>query len=296
MSAATGDDTAVGGTGRDDESPGRRLWRTLETLHACLYFLPEQFAAFEELGVNPAALGYFPLRAAPMGAVPAELVAATFFNFNPDIVAMIVPGVWDRVGPDAWVTARFDIVDRAYRRMFGDEVVEGDDVAEAAALARTAAEVCGVAGRPLYAANAALAWPGQPHLDLFHAATLLREWRGDAHVALLVEADLSAPEALVLHAATGAVSGRFLRNSRGWSREQWGTAEDGLRARGWLDEQGRLTDAGEAAKRDLEDRTDALSEAPAERLGTPDLDRLTELVRPLRRAIAAAGTFGAASA
>jgi hypothetical protein len=72
-----------------------------------------------------------------------------------------------------------------------------------AGLAREAASACTAEGRPLYAGHAGLDWPDAPHVAAWHAATLLREHRGDGHIAALVAAGLSGIDALVTHVATG---------------------------------------------------------------------------------------------
>ena len=127
----------------------RKTWRTLEPLHGMIYFVPEAAEAYERLGIKGRA-GYFASRAAPMGAVAAELVVATFFNFNPDLVHAAIPGAWDITTPEALVNARLAAVDGAFRRVLGNEVLESRSMARAAELARGLAETAGahVEGRP----------------------------------------------------------------------------------------------------------------------------------------------------
>lgn len=89
----------------------------------------------------------------------------------------------------------------------------------------------GTAGRPLAAANADLPWPGEPHLVLWHAINVLREQRGDGHIAALQVAGLDPCEALVSFAAIGAAPAEVFA-SRGWSAAEWSAARDRLTARG----------------------------------------------------------------
>ena len=91
---------------------------------------------------------------------------------------------------------------------------------EVLALARRAAEAAceHPQGRPLFAAHAALPWPDEPLLQLWHAQTLLREFRGDGHVACLLSEGVGPLDALVLHAATGEVPVDFLKASRAGRR------------------------------------------------------------------------------
>jgi len=261
----------------------RKTWRTLEPLHGMVYFVPEAAAAYERLGITGRA-GYFASRAAPMGAVQADVVVSTFFNFDPELVHAAIPSSWAIAAPEALVAARFAAVDAACRRLLGDEVLASAEMRRAADLARTAAEEASrrAEGRPLAAAHADVAWPAEPHLVLWHAQSILREYRGDGHIALLVVHGLSGIEALVTHAAAGDVPAQLLRSTRGWPPEAWDAAIDALRERGWL-ERGdplRFTEWGGAQRRAIEDGTDALAAAPYDVLGDEDCAALRALVRP----------------
>ena len=274
-----------------DPSTARKTWRTLEPYHGLVYFAPEPVAAYAAIGVDGRS-GYFASRAAPMGAVPAEVVQATFFNFNPELVATAMAGVWSSASPAQVLAARLEGADHALRAALGDGPLEGPEVAEAAQLARTAAEACTVEGRPLYAGHASLPWPEPPHLQLWHAVSLLREFRGDGHIACLVVEGLSGCEALVVHGASGEVSPSVLRSSRAWPEGDWAAASARLVARGWLDGDGALTAEGRAGRQRIEDRTDVLALAPWEALGEQGCERLRALVRPLSKTIVGSGAFG----
>ncbi len=139
-----------------------------------------------------------------------------------------------------------------------------------------------VEGRPLAAAHAEAGWPAQPHLVLWHAQSILREFRGDGHIALLVTHGLSGIEALVTHAATGEVPAHVLLSTRGWSPEAWDGAVDSLQRRGWVEtgEPLRLTEWGASQRRMIEEGTDRLAAAPYDVLGEDDCTELRALVRP----------------
>jgi hypothetical protein len=261
----------------------RKTWRTLEPLHGMVYFVPEAAEAYARLGITGRA-GYFASRAAPMGAVTADVVASTFFNFNPELVHAAIPSAWQTATPAALMAARFSAVDAAFRRLLGDEVLSSDDMCRAAELARHAAEEAGrrVEGRPLAAAHSDVAWPTAPHLVLWHAQSILREYRGDGHIAQLVVRGLSGLEALVTHAAAGDVPEHILRSTRGWPQDAWDAAVDALRVRGWL-EQGdevRFTEWGASQRRALEEGTDTLAAAPYAVLGEERCAELRVLARP----------------
>ena len=168
-----------------DPLVARKTWRTLEPLHGLIYFAPEATEEYAAIGLVPEVGGYFASRAAPMGAVPAAVVIATFYNFRPEVVRREIPRAWEIASPAQILTARFRAADRALRRILGD-AADGPDVAEAAVLARRAAlaVVDHPEGRALFGGHASLEWPDDPLLVLWHAQSLLREFRGDGHVAL----------------------------------------------------------------------------------------------------------------
>lgn len=271
----------------------RKQWRTLEPYHGLIYFAPEAEEHYIAAGLEPGRMGYFASRAAPMGAVPAEVVMATFFNFSPDLVRSVIPRAWQLATPEDLVSARQAAAGAALTRTLGAAVVLGDEMVEAAELARAAADCCSAPGRPLYAGHASLGWPEAPHLALWHAVSLLREFRGDGHIAAMVaEGITSGCEALVIHAATGEVPAAMLQASRGWSDDAWAAAVSVLRDRGWVTPDGLLTEAGRSHRQRVEDLTDATSMAPWQRLGPDRCDRLRHLVRPWSKAIVESGTFG----
>ncbi|MBV7246653.1 hypothetical protein [Streptomyces sp. MW-W600-10] len=293
----------------------RQMWHLLEPLHAVLYYAPEAFEEAAALGYDTEERwsSYFAWRAAPLGAVGAAEVVRTFHSFAPVMVDGYVPDGWATADPDAVLAARLRAVDRAYRALFGDRV-EGPQFAEAAALARRAAEAAGpgipgdlgvakdpgapgglgVAKAPgapgglgvakgpgalsgLGAANSALSWPDAPHLALWHAATVLREHRGDGHIAALAEAGLDPVESLVSFAAVGAAAPEVFA-SRGWSAAEWGAARQRLRERGLLAADGTATDAGRELRAKVELRTDEEAAAPWRALGEAGRERLAGLL------------------
>jgi hypothetical protein len=265
----------------------RKAHRTLEPLHTCCYFAPEMGDAYAAAGAKGTMRAYFGVRSAPMGIVPLEVVVATFYNFAPHLVAQAIPAIWESTTPEALLAARYAGVDVAYRRMLGDDVVESAEMAEAAELAREATTALSALGRPLFAGHAALPWPEPAHLQLFHAQTLLREHRGDGHVAALTLAGLDAIGALVTHVATGeGLLLPMIRATRGWTDEEWNAGEARVVARGLVKE-GALTDAGRALRDQIEAQTDEAAAAPYEHLGEANVSRLRDLARPWSKTISA---------
>ena len=276
-----------------DPIVARKMWRTLEPCHGLIYFTRRATEAYDALGI-PRETGYFASRSAAMGAVNAEVVAATFYNFNPDLIRPGIPAVWDTVTPAAVIEARFSAADAALREILGDEVAGSEEMAWAATTARRAAEACETAGRPLFAGHSGLAWPDEPLLDFWHAVTLLREYRGDGHVAALLLADVRPCESLHCHvaAADGQLPARVLQSTRGWPDDEWATAAEALRTRGWLEADGSFTEAGRAAREQVEAATDERAITPWAVLGEETCDRLRATVRPWSRAVVSSGVLG----
>jgi hypothetical protein len=265
----------------------RKAHRTLEPLHAITYFAPEPGEEYAAAGLKGGMRQYFAVRSAPMGIVPVEVVIATFFNFAPYLIEQAIPSAWDDTTPEAMIAARYVGADRIYQRVLGAEVLGGDELAEAAGLARDACSVLGVEGRALYAGHAALPWPEPPHLKLFHAATLLREHRGDAHIGALVLARLDPVEALVTHLSIAeGMPYDMVRATRGWKDEDWDAGVVRCRERGLVDENSKATEAGLALRDQVETQTNAVDTAPYLHLGAEKTERLRELVKPWSRALA----------
>lgn len=277
-----------------DPSISRTTWRALEPYHAMAYFAPEpqeEYAAVRLDNQQNRAAGYFPARAAAMGAVSPGVVQATFFNFSPLAVAVGMAGAWDKTSPGELSAARYRGADRALRRLCGDQL-ESTATAEAADLARSACEACTPYGRPLYGANAGLDWPEEPHMVLWHAITLLREYRGDGHIAALVTDGFTGLESAVTHVAQGDLWNKdALRTTRGYSEEEWQACVQDQQQRGLLDQDEQFTDQGRARRQHVEDATDRLALPPWERLGEAACERLRKAVAPLVKAIADGGGF-----
>jgi hypothetical protein len=276
-----------------DPVVARKTWRTLEPVHGFVYFAPEAEAAYVAAGLKPGRMGYFASRSAPMGAVAADVVIATFFNFHHGLVRSVIPEAWTLASPDAVLAARLEVADAGLRRILGDEALRSAELAEAAALARRAAEAASERpeGRPLFAGHASLPWPDDAHLVLWHAQTLLREFRGDAHIAAMTAQGLNGLEALVCHAASGDVPTETLRTTRSYSAEEWAAGVAGLVTRGIVNADGTFTDEGRRARDEVERLTDERSVVAYAAIGEDGCERLRSLARPFSKTVSAAA-FG----
>ncbi|MEW2511432.1 hypothetical protein [Streptomyces sp. NPDC046870] len=267
----------------------RALWERYEPVHSLVYFAPEARRAADGLGLRGFWMGYFALRAAPLGTVPPAVVTSCFYVFHRARVERALPDAWSYATPAEALSARLAAMDAAMTRLFGADTVGSAAFAEAADLAWEAAAGADTAGRVLGAANQALERPREPAARLWQALTTLREQRGDSHVAVLVGLGLGPVEAMVLKAAAGESDEAFLRETRKWPRDEWAAAVARLRADGRLTADGTPTPAGAALRAEAEALTDAAAEGPWTALGTERTGRLAGLLEPLARTVGESG-------
>jgi hypothetical protein len=271
---------------RREPGLARRFFDRFEPVHAVTYFAPEARAALDGLGYRGFWMGYFAARSAPLGIVPREVVTAIFYNFAPERVAKALPAAWEVAGPEAALRARQESAVAALRR-YGIAVDE--NVVVAAELAGRAAREAPLDGRPLFAANLALPWPDDPLTALWHAATLLREQRGDGHVAVLAAAGISGRESNVLHAAAGRIPRDYIARARDYDEAAWRQYEQRLAERGLLNGDGSLTAAGRELKDHIESSTDALALSALDALRDDEMETLFQALTPITRTVVAGG-------
>ena len=262
----------------------RELWRRLESVHAVTYFAPESLEAAQDVGVRGFWRSYFGFRAAPLGACSAGPVTAAFFGFAPSMVARAIPSVWDLATPDALVEARAKGATAALRRLAGDELHEALEDGWVLATLEGAIAHQPPGGRPLFAANRALDRSDVPVTALWQLATVLREHRGDGHVAAWTVAGYSPLEVAVLFVADGGTTREALQPNRGWTDEEWAEATALLERRGLvLDDE--TTAEGRATRADIERTTDDLADAPFAGLDDAERQRLLDVLEPPARTI-----------
>jgi hypothetical protein len=263
----------------------RRMYGLIEPIGLVPYFADESDEALMALGLRNSWDAYFAGRAAPLGAgVPAEVVHAVFYNFAPGEVARHLPKVWDLTTPEAALAARERGCVAGLRRILG-ELADDPGVARAGDLLVKAATSAPVEGRALYAALRALPVPQEPVARLWHAATLLREHRGDGHIVALLAEGIGGTEAHVLHALSAGIPAHEFGRVGHLPAAQLTAVVDGMRARGLVGADGRLTADGHAAKERVEALTDRLAEAPYHALSPGELDRLTTDLEPISAAL-----------
>jgi hypothetical protein len=276
----------------DAAATARSMWTLFEPIHAVTYFAPEARSAFEQAGLRGFWRGYFAGRAAPLGAVSATVVTASFFNFAPAFVARAIPGVWDLITPEDALQVRAAGATEALGRLLAGR--EADAAAAADLLWQVIGEL-DFSGRVLAAADAALPIPGASGPSgssgssdlarLWQAATVLREHRGDGHFAALAAADIDGCEAVALRCCID-LRREDLQPARGWTDEAWDDALSRLAGRGWVSADGRLTSAGREAHAAVENATDWAAARPWARLGPETTAELVTVLTPLAHACA----------
>jgi hypothetical protein len=239
--------------------------------------------AFLDVGMRNYWDGYFAGRAAPLGRAPAEVVHAVFYNFADGEVARHIPWVWGRITPEEAVAVRERGSAAALRQRIG-ELADSSGLVRAADLATRAATSAPTEGRVLYAGLRALDVPQEPVARLWHAATLLREHRGDGHNAVLVAHGIGGAEAHVLMALSLGMKAEEFGRINHLPATQLTAVVDGLRSRGLVDADGRFTDAGRETRDRIEALTDDLAAPAYDVLSTDELDELVSTLEPIAAA------------
>jgi hypothetical protein len=276
----------IGGDEMSHPEPvARRMYDLVEPIGLLPYAADESDEALLSLGLRNQWDAYFAGRAAPFGrSVPAAVVHAVFYNFAAGEVARHLPKVWELTTPEAALAARERGCVAGLRRILG-ELVDEPGVARAGDLLLTAATSAPVEGRALYAALRALPVPREPLARLWHAATLLREHRGDGHTVALMAEGVGGTEAHVLHALSIDMPAKEFGRLGHLPAAQLTAVIDGMRGRGLVGPDGWLTADGRATKQRVEALTDRLAEAPYNALTPSQLDRLVTDLQPISAAI-----------
>jgi hypothetical protein len=268
-------------------SLARRMFDLVEPIGVLPYSADEPNDALFALGFTNYWDIYFAGRAAPLGLVPAEVVDALFYNFAPGEVARHIPNVWRTTTPEAAIAARQIGCVNALRRILGDRI-DSPDFARAAELLTKAATSAPSEGRPMYAALRALPIPDDPAARLFHAATMLREHRGDGHIAALMVEGVGGLEAHVLLALDMGLPAEKFGRIHHLPAAQLAAVIRGMRERGLIGDDGWLSETGRAVKQRVEAITDDLAARPYEALTPDQLDELMAILEPLAALLLAA--------
>ena len=240
----------------------RAFWRSIEAVHDVVYFAPDAKQRYESLGLKGYWMGYVASRSAALGAASPTTVTALFHGFAPALVRRALPDAWERATPADVLETRLAIARDAL-----SPALDGVDVDRVARELEQVVAGLDFAGKPLAAAHADVPVPGDEVGRLWHAATVVRESRGDCHVAVLTAAGLDGASANALAVAAG-LAPTEQRTVRGWTEDEWSDAVGRLGTRGWVDATGALTDTGRSARAQIEDTTDRVCAAGLDRRAT----------------------------
>ena len=263
----------------------RSFWQAIEIIHDVVYFAPDTKQRYEALGLKGYWMGYFASRSAALGTPTPELVIALFHGFAPRMVHRALPDAWSMASRDHVLATRYDLARDALASGLADADVE-----------RLAKELTAIwtsldfAGKGLAAAHASLPIPDDPVGRLWHAATVLREYRGDCHVALLTAAGLDGAAANALAVADGRGAPNQ-REMRGWTEDEWAEAYERLRRRAWTDEFATITESGRAARAQIEDATDRVSASSFDEEAQARTITLEDALVSVARAIETSGAM-----
>ncbi|MBV8985947.1 MAG: hypothetical protein JO248_16060 [Acidimicrobiia bacterium] len=264
----------------------RRLRDLIEPLAANVYFAPEAQENYKALGLSYIP-SYFRSRSACMGDVVGEMVVAAFGVFNP---AIVLPAIEEgrKVSVDDILHARQRGAIAALQRIL-DGVPDG--AARATELLRRAGDACTCEGHAIYAGLRSLGFPGDPMGDLWRAADLLREHRGDSHIIAWTSHDVDAVEVTLLTELWWRMPLKSYVATRGWTPEEIDAGIARLIERGLI-EGGEFTTAGEQVRASIEESTDRQERRVVEALGN-DADELLDILEPWAKAIVASGGYPA---
>ena len=243
--------------------------------------------AFLAVGMRNYWDGYFAGRAAPLGLAPSEVVHAVFYNFAEGEVARHIPWVWGKISPQEALAVRERGSAAALRQRIG-QLADSPDLERVLDLAVRAAVSAPIEGRALYAGLRALAVPEEPVARLWHAATLLREHRGDGHNAALLAHSIGGTEAHVLMALALGMRAQEFGRLHHLPKARLAAVVDRLRERGLVDGAGEFTDAGRATRERIEALTDELAAPAYDVLSADELDELIAGLEPIAAAVEAA--------
>jgi hypothetical protein len=265
----------------------RRMFELVEPIGVIPYSADEPNETMFALGFTNYWDIYFAGRAAPLGLVPAEVVDALFYNFAPGEVARHIPKVWRTTTPELAMAARQAGCANALRRILADRV-DSPAFARCVELLTKAATSAPFEGRPLYAALRAIPLPDDVVERLFHAASMLREHRGDGHIVALMSEGVSGLEAHALFALDMDMPAEKFGRIHHLPAAQLAAVIDGMRDRGLIGDDGWLSDEGRAVRQRVESLTDDLAAKPFESLKPVELDELMTNLEPLATLLLAA--------
>lgn len=258
------------------DSPARRLRDTLEPLAMHAVFARQVYDALAGHGLDMLS-GYVYGRGAALGDVPSALVTSTFAVFPHSMIDNLWQQGRAAVEPATLVAVRDAATAASLRTVLGDVVSEAQAL-EAAEALEVVVDVADGTGRPLFSALRAGPKLTDPYGRLWRAADLVREHRGDSHVAACVAAGVGPCEMNILTELwVGYPLGEY-SNTRGWPKQHVESSIARLTVAGFVSDW-RITEKGRRFRAGIEERTDAAQRGLVEALGA-ELEPLIAQVGP----------------
>jgi helix-turn-helix protein len=266
------------------QSPTRRLRDAIEPIATICYWSEPAYDAYATLGLD-FLQGYVWSRGCVLGEPDGSVVAAAFGVFEPGLIRQLYDAARAAAGLADIRAAREAGAVAALRTVLGGP----EQVAEVTGALRRAAEAMDTAGRPLFAGLAGMPWPADELGRLWHACAMLRELRGDSHLAACVAAGLTGLEANILTELQVGWPLHSYTATRGWPPEAMNLATISLRERGLIGDDA-LTGAGASLRADIEEATDRQL-APVRDAAGPDLPAILPLLQGWSQQIIEHGWF-----
>ncbi len=264
-------------------APARRLRDAAEPIAMHAVWSKHTNARLAASGLN-FLTGYVYGRAAALGETAGLVVASTFAAFSPALVISLYDEARTHLSPAEIMAAR----DQATIESLS-QVLTGEDVSGAVAILKRGLAVADPTGRPLFAALLSREWPTDPIGQLWRACDLVREHRGDSHIAAYITAGLTPVEMNILtELFLGMPLGTYSA-TRAWDETQTNRALADLATKNLLAD-GQLTATGRKLRQEIEDHTDAMEQALVDAIG-PDLNSLVAQLNQWSDKCIAAGAF-----
>jgi hypothetical protein len=237
------------------ESPARRLRDAIEPIAMICWWSEPAYDAYAALGLD-FLQGYVWSRGCVLGEPDGGVVAAAFGVFEPGLIGQLYDAARAAAGLADIRAARETGAVTALRTVLGDTVLGAPErMSEVTDALRRGAEAADTAGRPLFAGLAGLPWPADELGQLWHACSMLRELRGDSHLAACVAAGLTGLEANIITELQVGWPLHSYTATRGWPPEAMNVATLSLRERGLIAGDA-LTGSGASLRADIEEATD----------------------------------------
>jgi hypothetical protein len=266
----------------------RDLRNACEPIGANVYFAPEAHERYQALGLQAMGSGYFCSRSASLGKPPGLVVVSAFGVFSPAVVVPAVEAGWACTEPEPLLQARYDGAVASLRRLLGEP--NARDLSRAVELLRRGLDAAEGAGHPLFSGLKRLPWPDDPVGQLWRCCDMVREHRGDSHIAVWTRAMIRPIEIQLMSELQMGIPLKTYSATRGWTSDQMDTALDEMREKGWV-KGDEFSAAGRELRAQIEADTDDMELPVVDAIGD-DLDELLAILRPWAAAIVRVGVRG----